>query len=202
MKAELEQRFGAHRVAEVPVNEGEIPLLALDLDLASEVTVIVTNGLSNYKMPVPEPEVGNEYNELFFCLPGYWEWEDVDNPNTNWIFYWIQRLAKYVVENETWFGHGHTMPCGKDMQPLSETMKENHFILLRPMFLSEALAPINVNGKNVQFLAIVPIFGEEMDYKQGRGTNKFIQKMINKGVNEILDDFRGSVLKRNWIFRR
>lgn len=202
MKELLEQRFGEHRVAEIPVAEGEIPLLVLDLELDTPVTVIVTNGLSNYKMPVPEAEKGNEYNELFFCLPSYWEWEDVDNPQMNWIFHWIQRLAKYVVEKQTWFGHGHTMPCGKDMNSLSTTMMQNHFILLRPMLLEEALAPIIMGDHTVQFLGIIPIFPEEMDYKQGKGTFKFVQKLINKGVNEKLDDFRGSVLKRKWVLRR
>lgn len=202
MKELLEQRFGEHRVAQIPVEEGEIPLLVLDLELDTPVTVIVTNGLSNYKMPVPEAEKGNEYNELFFCLPSYWEWEDVDNPQMNWIFHWIQRLAKYVVEKQTWFGHGHTMPCGKDMNSLSTTMLQNHFILLRPMLLEEALAPIIMGDHTVQFLGIIPIFPEEMDYKQGKGTFKFVQKLINKGVNEKLDDFRGSVLKRKWVLRR
>jgi len=32
--------------------------------LKSPVTVIVTNGLSDYKMPVPEKWEGREYNEL------------------------------------------------------------------------------------------------------------------------------------------
>ena len=110
MKEALENRFGAHRVHELETAEGDIPLLMLDLELKTPVTVLLTNGLSDYKMPVPEKMEGFEYNELFFCLPSYWEWEDMDNPGTNWIFHWIQRLAKYVQEKETLLGHGHKMP--------------------------------------------------------------------------------------------
>lgn len=187
---------------DVPVGEGEMSLLALDLDLRIPVTVIMTNGLRNYTMPVPEKEVGNEHIELFFCLPGYWEWEDVENPNMNWIFPWIQRLAKYVQEKETWFGHGHTMPCGKEMQSLSPTMRQNHFFLMRPLLLEEALVPIEVDGVEVKFLAIVPIFEDEMDYKLGKGTAKLISKMIGKGVDETLDDYRSTILKSKWRLRR
>lgn len=202
MKNELIKRFGEHRVSDVPVKEGEMPLLMLDLDLKTRINVLLTNGLSNYKMPVPEAEIGNEYNELCFCLPSYWEWEDADNPQTNWIFDWIQRLAKYVQEKETWFGHGHTFPTGKEMLPISTTMKQNHFILIRPMLLEAEMAPINVDGKTVNFLFITPIFGDEMDYKQGKGTQKLITKFINKGLTEKLDDFRGNILKRRWSLRR
>lgn len=198
MKDKLIERFGEHRVLEVPVNEGEIPLLILDLELKSPVNVLVTNGLRNYEMPVPEKMKGREFNELYFCLPSYWEWEDRQNPNTNWVFPWIQRLAKYVVENKTWFGHGHTMPCGKEMQSLSDTMKQNHFFLSDPMILKDELAPIEVDGKMVHFLGIIPIFEDEMDYKQGKGTFKFLQKLANAGITEKLDDFRSTSLKSKW----
>ena len=202
MKNELIKRFGEHRVMDIPIEEGEMPLIMLDLESKVPVNVLMTNGLSNYKMPVHEKEEGKEYNELCFCLPGYWEWEDRQNPNTNWIFHWIQRLAKYVIDNETWFGHGHTMPCGKDMEPLSATMQQNHFILINPMMLEMEMAPVQVDGHDVHFLFIVPIFGDEMDYKQGKGTQKLITKFINKGMNEQLDDFRGNALKRRWSFRK
>ena len=86
VKAELEKRFGAHRVMDVPREEGQFPLLMLDLELDSPVSVLMTNGLSDYEMPVPEKWKGREFNELFFCLPSYWEWEDMSNPRTNWVF--------------------------------------------------------------------------------------------------------------------
>lgn len=202
MKDQLIKRFGEHRVSEVKVEEGEMPLLLLDLELKSPVTVLVTNGLSNIKMPVPEKETGKEYNELFFCLPSYWNWSDLENPKMNWVFLWIQRLAKHVQEKNTWFGHGHTMPCGAEMKSLSETMLQNHFILSNPILLENELSPIVLEDKTIHFLSIIPIFGDEMDYKQGKGTFKFMRKLINQGVTEKLDDFRGNILKRNWKLRR
>jgi len=202
VKEALQQRFGDHRVLEAPVGEGEIPLLIIDLELKSPVTVIVTNGLRDYKMPVHEKYAGREYNELYFCLPSYWEWEDTENPQMNWVFPWIQRLAKYVVENETWFGHGHTMPCGKKMKPLSNTMKQDHFLLADPMLLEQEMAPIKVDEKEVYFLSIIPIFKKEMEYKEARGTFKLIQKFVNKGVSEKLDDWRSLVTKNKWRLRR
>ena len=202
MKEELIKRFGEGRVLDIPVKDGEIPLLVIDLELKSPVTVLVTNGLSDYRMPVHEKEEGREYNELYFCLPSYWEWEDRTNPRMNWVFEWIQRLAKYVIKNETWFGHGHTMPCGTEMQSLSESMKQNHFFLSNPMHLENEMEPIISNGKRIFFLAIIPIFEDEMDYKQGRGTFKFVQKLLNKGITEQLDDFRITSLKSKWRLRR
>lgn len=201
-QAALANRFGEHRVSEVPTLESEMTLLALDLELSTPVTVIITNGLSDYQMPVPEQVAGREFNEIYFCLPSYWEWEELENPRMNWIFPWIQRLAKYVVDKQTWFGAGHTLPCGKEMQELSETMRQNHFFLSDPILLEQQLAPIEVDGKIIYMLAIIPIFPDEMDYKQGKGTFKFLQKLSNQGVTEKLDDFRSTILKSKWRLRR
>lgn len=201
-QAALANRFGEHRVSEVPTLEGEMPLLALALELSTPVTVIITNGLSDYQMPVPEKVAGREFNEIYFCLPSYWEWEELENPRMNWIFPWIQRLAKYVVDKQTWFGAGHTLPCGQEMQELSETMRQNHFFLSDPILLEQQLAPIEVDGKIIYMLAIIPIFPDEMDYKQGKGTFKFLQKLSNQGVTEKLDDFRSTILKSKWRLRR
>lgn len=198
----LGNRFGEHRVMHVPVEEGQIPLLALDLELRSPTTILVTNGLSDYKMPVPEKYAGREYNELYFCLPNYWEWENLEDPKFNWVFHWIQRMAKFVQENETWFGPGHTMPAGKEMKPLSPTMQQNHFMLMEPMLCEQELASITIDGREIHFLAIVPIFKEELDYKQNKGTFKLLQKFSQTNNSELLDDFRTSVVRSKWRFRR
>lgn len=196
----LAERFGEHRVTEIPVLEGEIPLLLLDLELKSPVTVVMTNGLSDYKMPVPEKWQGYEHTELYFCLPSYWEWDALDNPQMNWIYPWIQRLAKHVVEKNTWFGHGHTMPCGADMKPLSATMQQNHFLLSLPILLEDELKPVMVNEKTIYFLAIIPIFKNELDYKNQKGTLKFLQKLMSGGITEKLDDYRTSISRGKWRF--
>ena len=190
MKEHLIKRFGEHRVSDVLIQENEMPLLILDLELKSPVTVIVTNGLSAYKMPVDDKWKGREYNELYFCLPSYWEWEDTDNPRMIWVFYWIQRLAKFVVENKTWFGHGHTMPCGKDLNPLSTTMKQNHFMLSDPLLLEESMASIQLADKEIHFLSIIPLFKDEFNYKQSRGTFKFMQKLANSSITEKLQWYK------------
>jgi hypothetical protein len=199
---ELAKRFGEHRVAELPTLEGEMPLLILELESNSPVTVIMTNGLSDYSMPVPERYKGREFNELYFCLPSYWDWQALDNPTMNWIYTWIQKMAKYVTEKATWYGHGHTIPTGKELHPISETMKQNHFILLDPILLEYEFQPIQLSDKEINFLSVVPIYSDEMDYKQARGTYKFLQKLNNAGVNERLDDYRSTVLKSKWRLRR
>lgn len=198
LKEAFIKRFGEHRVVDVPVAEGELPLIALDLESRSPVTVIMTNGLSDYTMPVPEKIKDREHIELCFCLPSYWEWENIDDPNMNWIFPWLQKLSKHVVEKQTWFGHGHTIPNGKELEQLSPSMRQNHLILSDPVLLENELKPVRIGEKEIHFLTLIPIFSDEMDFKQAKGTFKFFLRMDNKGVNELLDDFRTTIMRGKW----
>ncbi|NCA20466.1 MAG: suppressor of fused domain protein [Crocinitomicaceae bacterium] len=162
--------------------------------------VLMTIGLSDFKMNVHEKHVDEEFNELYFLLPSYWDSEAIENPKFNWVFSWLQRLKNYTIEKNTWLGHGHTMPCGKDMESLSESMLQNHFIISNPIELYEDLQPVQVDEKMIRFLAVIPIFPDEMDYKQGKGTMKLFKKLISDNVTEKLDDYRNTVLKSRWNF--
>ena len=165
---------------------------------ANTSSVLMTNGLSDFKMPVHEKHVGEEYNELYFLLPNYWNIEAIENPKFNWVFSWLQRLKNFVIEKNTWYGHGHTFPCGQEMQSLSVSMHQNHLILTRPIELDEDLAEIVLEDRSIGFLGVIPIFPDEMDFKQGRGTVQLFEKLRTFNVTEKLDDFRNTVLKSRW----
>lgn len=198
MLAALKDRFGEHRVTEIPTGEGFYDLLLLDLELDTPVKVLMTNGFSAYKMPVPYRYQDRAHAELYFCLPSYWEPEELDNPSMNWVYEWINKIPQFAVKNETWLGPGHTFSIGKEKETISPTMKQDHFILVDPILLERALAPIKVGEKEVYFYGIIPIFSDEWDYKQGKGTVKFLRKLLSKGVTEKLDDFRTTTLRSKW----
>lgn len=197
----LEDRFGAHRVKPMPNPlhpDQEIILLFLELDVP--VTVVMTATLSDYKMPVLDKWVGREFNELYFCLPTYWDFEAYSNPNSSWIYTWIYKLERFVRDRNTWYGPGHTIPTANPEVPISDLMKQEYFIFLDPILLQKELAPVKINGNTTHFLSIVPIFGDELDYKMGKGTQKFVRKFIQRNNDEKLDDYRKSVLNSRMRF--
>ena len=194
------KRFGEHRVQTIaPKNDNEIELLLIDLELRSPVKVLLTNGLSNYTMPVPEKLKNHNHCELLFCLPSYWELDSSDD-KYQWPFEWIHKLANHLIYKETWYGHGHTFANGNPPKPFSSTMKQNHLLLCDPILLEEQFAPIELNDRNIDFLAIVPLFDDEFEYKGNKGSFKFLKKFRAKNYNEVLDDFRETCLKSRLRF--
>jgi len=196
MKEELSARLGAENVSVYRKMSDSLEILLLKLEINNTPTsVLLTNGLSTYEMPVHEKYKGREYNELFFCFPQYWDLNEIENLNRNWPVKWLEKLYNHVTENGKWFGPGHTIQCYKDYQSLSETMKENHLMLIDPVFLKKEMEPLLTLDKTIYFLAVMPIYGDEMDFKQAKGTNKLLSKFLNKNYTENLDDFRETVLK-------
>jgi len=194
----LSERFGADQIHTIERNHESFTLITL-LN-SNELRVLMTNGLSNHRMNVHEKHVGEEFVELFVLLPSYWKLDELENPRMNWVFDWLTKLKKHVIEKDTWIGNGHTFSTGKEMDAISPTMLQNHFILSNPMELAQELAPIQMPDKRVYFLSLIPIFADEMDYKQGKGTAKLFSKFALQNITEKLDDYRSTVLKTRWNF--
>lgn len=191
------ERFGQDNTSLINNEFGEF-MLVVSNEFSG--TLLLTTTFSDFKMNVHEKYKGEEYAELYFYLPSYWDLNTISNPTTDWVFPWLSRIQAYVKNNNTWLGHGHTMPCGKEMESLSTTMLQNHFIVAKPIACESFLQPLVMDDRTIHFLAIIPLFPDEMDYKQGKGTLKLFEKFRHQGVTEKLDDFRKSVLKSKWKF--
>lgn len=199
----LQSRFPNVQITEVKKQtDTDIDLLLISTVKRSPIQVLLTNGLSEYEQPIPEKFSTLKHIELFFCLPSYWDLNDEANPSMNWVKPWIQKLAKHLIEKQTWYGVGHTFPNGHPVEAISPTMKQKYFLLNTPTYLVDEFKPLDMDGKTVEFLAIVPIFEDELDYKMGKGTYKLQKKFLDKNITELLDDYRMSTLKNKWrIFK-
>jgi hypothetical protein len=207
---ELQNRFGTEKVQVIHYKNSKqkidlegienYPFILLEIQMRSNIKVLMTSDLSVYKMPVPEKFSAKEYKELFFCLPSYWDLENQDNEEMNWVFEILFKLQKHVKTKKTWLGVGHTFPFTNPISAISKTMNQKYFFLSEPIFVKDKFNPLIFENKTIEFLSIIPIYEDEFDYKVGKGTYKFQKKLAQKNVTELLDDYRGTVLKNNWKF--
>lgn len=156
--------------------------------------IIFTSGLSNKEQAVSEKCIDYKNVELYFCLPDYWKVED-ESPEHNWPIHWLNRIAEVPQKNNSWFGPGDTLPAGNPPEQLSSMMEENHFILAEPMKMDE-LKEIQLNDKIIKFLAIIPIYQKELDYKIRNSAKVLIAKYQYKNYNELIDNYRNIVVRK------
>jgi hypothetical protein len=195
-------KIGEHRVHELPDESGNnVDLLLLEIESKVPIRLLMTDGLSNYKMPVPQRYEDRAYNELYFAIPSYWELDDLSNPNMNWPIEKIKKLTNHVIEHQTWYGPGHTFSNGNPPEPFSENMKQTYLLLADPIMVEDILQPFGFGEKTIHFLAIIPLFEEEFLRKQHIGHLKFIRKYRSRNGTELLDDYRESIFKSRWRIR-
>jgi len=172
----------------------------IDFSREKGINVLMTSSFHSYQMPVPEKLQGFEFGQLYFCVPVYWDLTNTENPEIKWLFEWLNRVSTYTIKNNTWLGDGHTYNCTKHGKQLSPSIRQDHLFISNPIFLEDELTPVEFEDKTIHFWALIPLFGDEMDYKQGKGTVKLKKKFLIKGVTEKLDEFRQSSLKNRWLF--
>ena len=197
----LEKRFGATSINVHSTSNISFSIVTVSSTGRKGVTFYMTSGLSAYEQPITEKNKAHKHIELVFCLPSYWDLNN-DIQTMNWVKTWIEKLGNHLIEKQTWYGDGHTFANGNPIEPLSPTMNQKYLMLVEPDFFATELSPIKIENKEVHFLCVIPLFEDEFDFKMGKGTFKLKKKLRDKGINELLDDFRMTALKNKWrIFK-
>lgn len=194
----LASRFQHNKLTSILYEDNVFFLL--DFTKEKGIKVLMTSSFHSYQMPVPEKLQGFEFGQLYFCIPEYWDLTYPEKKEVRWLFEWLIRVKNYTINNDTWLGDGHTYNCTKYGNQLSPNIRQDHLFISNPVLLEDELSPIELEDKTIHFWALIPLFGDEMDYKQGKGTVKLKKKFLIKGVTEKLDEFRQSCLKNRWLF--
>lgn len=140
---------------------------------------LVTMGMGAHLMNVPNQlkEDQLERAELVICLPEYWKLDKEHLKDEKW--YWpirlLKELARFPGENNTWLGWGHTVSYDG---PLSYTTELCASILINPPCGNIGGNTCTLpDGEEVNFYQIIPLYGDELEFKLKNRTQKLLDKM-------------------------
>ncbi len=157
---------------------------------------LVTSGMSDLPMIVPPGLEAVQYAELLIALPPTWEFSEGTLDDE--VFSWPVRLLKYLARfphlYQTWLGEGHTVPNGDPPEALAPSTLLAGVLCAPPLLYGPDFAQLTVNpAKTIHFLALVPLYAEEMDLKLAEGTDALLNRLDAHGANELLDEQRVNV---------
>lgn len=163
--------------------------------------ILVTSGMSDLPMNVPEEIGATRYMELMVVLPESWQISDKAFEDEKW--YWpireLKFLARFPHKYDTWLGWGHTLPNGDPAEPFAENTKLNGVILLPPISISEDFFQLSINeDKTIQFFTVVPLYEEEMNLKLNKGVDELLEKFDQYDINEVVSIDRKNVAKKRF----
>jgi len=161
--------------------------------------VLVTTGMSDRPMKVPEGAEEVRHVELSLCLPPEWPLteEAFQEERHYWPVRWLKQLARFPHEYDTWLGWGHTMPNGDPPEPLGPGTKFCGVLLLPSLVLGRSMDVCEIGPeKRVHFLAVWPLYREEMDFKLKRGAEALLERFAKHGVRDLVEIARRNTCPR------
>jgi len=167
---------------------------------------LVTSGMSDKAMTVPEGLEEFRFAELMICLPPDWQLsQDGFKDEANyWPVRWLKKLARLPHEYDTWLGYGHTIPNGDPEESFAYNTKLSCMMISLPQMVSDPIhffeLKINDIGK-IHFYQVIPLYKEETAFKLKKGADALLDKFDEHGITGLVDIGRKNVCKRTlWPF--
>lgn len=150
---------------------------------------LFTTGTSDRPMAAPENASDCQYAELLICLPPDWKLEqsDFDDEANYWPIGLLKFLARFPHQYKTWLFIGHTLPNGDPPRPFADNTDFCCALLSTPALFGPDFLTLHLEDRKIHFLALVPLYREEMELKLRHGVNALLDRFEDAGVTELLD---------------
>jgi hypothetical protein len=160
---------------------------------------LVTSGMSDRPMPVPATLAAPRHIELVVTLPERWAIGDAALESENW--YWpirqLETLARFRHMYDTWLGEGHTVTNGDPAEPFAPSTRLCAGILLPPQHVPDGFGELRIDGaRTIRFLAVVPLYEEEMALKMRAGADALLERLRKHRVTDVVEPTRPNVARR------
>jgi hypothetical protein len=157
---------------------------------------LITGGMSDLPMTVPEEAPSARYAELLIKLPASWplSQEECKDERNYWPVRWLKMLGRLPHEYNTWLSWGHTVPNGDPPRPFAFGIGFCCLMLIAPLAVPDGFHELKVNDeKTVHFYGLIPLYREEMDYKLNHGADALLKRLGTQGVSDVIDVRRVNV---------
>lgn len=172
-----------------------------------EFHTLITTGMSDKPMTVPEGAEEFRFAELVVCLPPDWKLtrEDFANEANYWPIRLMKELARLPHEYDTWLGPGHSVPNGEKPQPYAPNTRFCCALIVPAIrFDKEFLRLETADERVINFYSVWPLLPDETDFKLKHGYDELMDRLFSRDVTDLIDIHRRSAVssRRWWPFGR
>ena len=159
---------------------------------------LITSGMSEKAMPVPEGALDGRYAELTLCLPPEWPLspEAFKDEANYWRVRLLKGVARFPHKNRTWLYAGHSMNWSEPPQAFAaNTAMTSVALLWSKLSPPEAQTIYLGRKKSARLWAVYPLHEAEANFKISNGSDALEKLLDAEGVTELLDPGRPSVVR-------
>lgn len=109
----------------------------------------------------------------------------------------MKKIARLLIEHNTWLGYGHTISNNKDNEPYSNNTKFCSMILL-PVLNNKNIEPnLRIDRKDkINFYQLFPLYKEELEYKINNGVEALMNLFSDEDIKPIVNIQRKNYCKK------
>ena len=158
---------------------------------------LVTSGMAERPMTVPDGLEDYRYAELVLALPTSWplEQEAFADERHYWPIRLLKSLARLPHDYETFLYYGHTIPNGDPPQPYADDTAFCGALVGSPLLTPEAFDELALDdGRTIRFYGVFPLYADELAYKLEHGASEIWERMMEHDVTEWVHSGRQSVV--------
>lgn len=166
---------------------------------------LITCGMSERSMTVPQDAASYARAELFLCLPRDWPMSraDFQNERHYWPIRLLKALARLPHDNDTWLGPGHSIGNdGELLTPYADNTLLCCALLLPPLVrVPTGFHELRLADSQIRFFGVWPLYREEMDFKLENGLEALLKRLEKRRVTELVQfDRQNACSKPAWKF--
>jgi hypothetical protein len=177
-----------------------IDVLHVPPSVTRPLHTLITMGMSDRAMAVPQGTNSPRYLELMMSLPRSWRFDSPsqEDPRWSWPVRQLKILARMPHINKTWLGWGHTVPNDEPPTPLAPNTKLSGAIIVPSLLVPEDFFELKIVAHTITFFGVVPLYKEEMQLKVDQGADALFGKLIDAGIKDLVDPSRRNVAKKRF----
>src|SRR3954452_24719049 len=195
MERHLDECFGDGE--RMVLHELVSPVIHVDVHIVPPtddfpVTRLVTSGMAERAMNVPDGSTAPCYAELTIALSRDWR-VDLSSRRAMWPVLALQDIARVPHENGVFLCDGVSVGNGNPMRPYAPGTKLCGSLMVPPSPAPEAFDDFDCDdGRKVALLQMFPLHEEEIAFKNEHGVEALYERVEAKGVGDVVDPARPS----------
>lgn len=151
---------------------------------------VITCGMGAHRMNTPKDYKELSRAELVISLPADWKINDTQE-KWWWPLRLLKTIARLPIDTKSWVGWGHTIQFGKGF--CGDAGFEGALLLSAAAGANGCEVCELPNGEKVHFYQVIPIYKNEMKFKQKYGANALLD-ILSEKTGIVVDAERPSVL--------
>lgn len=164
--------------------------------------VLVTSGMSDLAMSIPDGMEEYDRAELLVVLPETWPISEqaMTDEASYWPIRWLKYVGRLPHNYNSWVGWGHTIPNSNPPEKIANTEFVGVMAMVPNWVEPEFFRLHSSSGDTISFYQLVPLYQEEMDLKLEFGAEELEVRFEQSNIGFVLDSGRKNVAKRKGWF--